>query len=164
LKPFHSFSNTSQSFLKSKHLLFLLSGLLIFASCSYEDVEVRNVTDVKIKKLDKEGISFTADLEIVNPNGYPIKITETNADLYLEGNKAGKAILEKKVVIPSHFNDVVEVQVRADFDGGSLQLLPIIIGAAMSKKVDLQAKGYIRAKSFVISQKIDFDYSHQAKF
>ncbi|MEM9052573.1 MAG: LEA type 2 family protein, partial [Bacteroidota bacterium] len=117
-----------------------------------------------IHKLDKDGISFTASLEVVNPNGYKIKITSTDAELFLEGKKAGKAILEEKIVIPGNFDDVVEARVRADFDGGSLQLLPIIISSAMSKKVDLQAKGYIKAKSFLIGQKFDFDYSHQAKF
>ena len=164
MKRFHYFSKISQSFLNKRHLFFLVLGLFIFASCNYENVELKSIKNVKIQKLDKNGITFTASLEVENPNGYKINITSTDADLYLEGKKAGKAILEKKIVIPGNFNDIIEAKVRADFDGGSLQLLPIVLNAAMSKKVDLQAKGYIKAKSFVIGQKFDFDYSHQAKF
>lgn len=133
-------------------------------SCSYEDVEVENITGVKIQKLDKEGISFTANLQVTNPNGYKIHITSTDADLFLDGRKAGKAKLENNIVIPANFNDVIEAKVRTDFEGGSLKLIPIILGAAVSKKVNLQAKGTLKARSFIIGQKFDFDYTHEAKF
>lgn len=114
--------------------------------------------------MDKDGISFTAKLRVKNPNGYKIKITSTDADLFLDGRKAGKAKLENNITIPSNFNDVVEAKVQADFEGGSLQLIPIILGAAVSKSVHIQAKGTARAKSFLIGHNFDFDYSHEARF
>lgn len=103
-------------------------------------------------------------LKVNNPNAYKIKITSTDADLLLDGRKAGKAKLENNITVPANFNDVIEARVRTDFEGGSLQLIPIILGAAVSKKVNLQAKGTIKAKSFIIGHKFDFDYSHEAKF
>jgi len=141
-----------------------LLAAVSLTSCSYEDVEVENITGVKIQKLDKEGISFTANLQVTNPNGYKIHITSTDADLFLDGRKAGKAKLENNIVIPANFNDVIEAKVRTDFEGGSLKLIPIILGAAVSKKVNLQAKGTLKARSFIIGQKFDFDYTHEAKF
>ncbi|HKL40791.1 MAG TPA: LEA type 2 family protein [Cryomorphaceae bacterium] len=153
-----------RSFLRSKGLFALLLAAVSLTSCSYEDVEVENITGVKIQKLDKEGISFTANLQVTNPNGYKIHITSTDADLFLDGRKAGKAKLENNIVIPANFNDVIEAKVRTDFEGGSLKLIPIILGAAVSKKVNLQAKGTLKARSFIIGQKFDFDYTHEAKF
>ncbi|HKK40543.1 MAG TPA: LEA type 2 family protein [Cryomorphaceae bacterium] len=153
-----------RSFLRSKGLSALLLAAVSLTSCSYEDVEVENITGVKIQKLDKEGISFTANLQVTNPNGYKIHITSTDADLFLDGRKAGKAKLENNIVIPANFNDVIEAKVRTDFEGGSLKLIPIILGAAVSKKVNLQAKGTLKARSFIIGQKFDFDYTHEAKF
>ncbi len=153
-----------QTFLRSRALFPLLAFFIFLTSCTYENVDVQDVTGVKIQKLDKNGISFTAKLRVNNPNGYKIHITSTDADLFLDGRKAGKAKLENNIVIPSNFNDVIEAKVRTDFEGGSLQLIPIILGAAVSKSVNLQAKGTIKARSFVIGQKFDFDYSHEAKF
>ncbi|MCZ4408630.1 LEA type 2 family protein [Cryomorphaceae bacterium 1068] len=153
-----------QTFLRSKALFPLLSLVLLLTSCTYENVDVEDVTGVKIQKLDKNGISFTAKLKINNPNNYKIHITSTDADLFLDGRKAGKAELENKMVIPANFNDEIEAKVRTDFEGGSLQLIPIILGAAVSKRVSLQAKGTLKARSFIIGQKFDFDYSHEAKF
>ncbi|MCH2215443.1 MAG: LEA type 2 family protein [Flavobacteriales bacterium] len=164
MKLFHFSSKTSLIYLKGSWLFPILFGLFLFTSCDYENVEVKNIKNVKIHQLDKDGISFTASLEVANPNGYKIKITSTDADLFLEGKKAGKAVLEEKIVIPGNFDGLVEAKVRANFEGGSLQLLPVIMSSAISQKAELRAKGYIKAKSFVIGQNFDFDYSHQAKF
>jgi len=137
---------------------------LSFTACSYEDVEVERVDNVRIESLDKSGISFSAELFVTNPNGYKVRVTETNADLFLDGRMAGKAKLRKNLVIPSRFKGKVTAYVRTDFEGGSLSLLPIIMGAAVKRKVNLRADGYLKAKSFVIGQKFDFDYTHEAKF
>ena len=153
-----------QIFLRNRALFPLLAFVLFLTSCTYENVDVEDITNVKIQKLDKKGISFSAMLRVNNPNAYKIKITSTDADLFLDGRKAGKAKLENNVVIPANFNDVIEAKVRTDFEGGSLKLIPIILGAAVSKSVNLQAKGTIKARSFIIGQKFDFDYTHEAKF
>jgi len=149
---------------KSKELLFFLAIVFLTSSCTYENVEVEDISGVTIQKLDKDGISFTANLKVTNPNGYKIHITSTDADLFLEGRMAGKAKLEKNIAIPANFNDVIEAKIRTDFEGGSLKLIPIILGAAVSKSVNLQAKGTVKARSFIIGQKFDFDYTHEAKF
>lgn len=138
--------------------------VFLTSSCTYENVEVEDISGVTIQKLDKDGISFTANLKVTNPNGYKIHITSTDADLFLEGRMAGKAKLEKNIAIPANFNDVIEAKIRTDFEGGSLKLIPIILGAAVSKSVNLQAKGTVKARSFIIGQKFDFDYTHEAKF
>ena len=118
---------------------------------------------VSVEELDKTGISFSAKLHVSNPNGYRIKVTSSDADLYLDGRMAGKAELRKAIVIPKDFDGEITASVRTDFEGGSLSLIPIVLGAAVKGKVDLRAQGNIKAKSFLIGQKFDFDYSHKAK-
>lgn len=119
---------------------------------------------LKIDRLDKDGISFTATLWVENPNGYRIKVTGTDADLYLSGKHAGKAKLTNRVTIPSNYKGDIEASVRTDFDAGSLAILPVIISAGLKRKVDLRAEGNLRAKSFLIGHKFAFDYTHEAKF
>lgn len=139
----------------------MIAGL---TSCNYDNVEVTEVAGVKIHKLDAKGIEFTASLRVVNPNGYPIKVTATNADLFLEGREAGKAELLQRITIPANSNSLVDAHVRTDFHEGSLSLLPLVLGAAVKKKVNLRVMGKVRAKSFLIGKNFDFDYAHAAKF
>jgi LEA14-like dessication related protein len=138
--------------------------VFLLGSCSYENVELRGIENVQVRKLDKRGISFTARLRISNPNNYAIKVKNSDTELYLDGKKAGDARLVNRIVIPKNFDDIIEADVRTDFDGGSLQLIPVVLGAALSKKVDLRAVGTVKAKSFVVGQKFNFDYTHEAKF
>ncbi len=100
---------------------------------------------------------------MANPNTYKVRITDSDADLFIDNRKAGEAMLMNNIVIPANFNDVVEAEVRTDFDGGSLNLIPIILGAAVGNKIDLRATGTVKAKSFVVGKRFEFDYSHSAK-
>lgn len=164
-KPSRFFSNIWLPFRENKTLLFIaLLSVTLLSSCNYDDVDVKDIREVKIHKLDAKGIEFSAFMHVENPNNYKIKVVSTDADIYLSGRKAGKGNLMEKLVIPANFNDVMEAKVRADFDEGSMGLLPLIIGAAMSKKIDIRIKGDMRAKSFLIGRKFDFDYTHEATF
>lgn len=143
--------------------MLLWAGLLL-ASCNYDDVEVKDVRQLKIDKLDKEGISLRATLWVENPNNYRIKVTRTDADLYLSGKHAGNAKLLNTIVVPSNYKGTIEANIRTDFDQGSLAILPVLVSAGLQRKVDVRAKGKLRAKSFIIGHTFDFDYSHEAKF
>jgi len=138
--------------------------LLALQSCNYEDVEVRQVKELKIDKFDNQGIELSASIQISNPNNYSIKVTSSDAILYLDGRRAGKMKLLKRVEVPANFDDFINAKVRTDFDDGSVSLLPIILGAAVKGGVNIRAEGNIRAKSFLIGKKFDFDYTHKAKF
>lgn len=127
-------------------------------------MEVQNIKDLKIDKFDNRGIELSASLQISNPNNYPVKVTSSDAILYINDRKAGKLKLLNRVEVPANFNEFIVAKVRTDFDEGSVSLLPIILGAAVKGGVDIRAVGNIRAKSFLIGKKFDFDYTHKAKF
>jgi LEA14-like dessication related protein len=137
---------------------------LVLTSCNYEDVDVKEVKGVKVNTFDAKGIELTATLQVHNPNGYKVQVTRTNADLFIDGKKAGKVVLLHKVIVPARTDMTVDAHLRADFDNGSLSLLPMLLGAAMRKKIDIRAAGTLRAKSFVIGHNFPFDETHQAKF
>ena len=162
MKRFHYSTSTLQNFLSKSFLLIALVAL--FTACDYSDVEVRSVRDIKIEKLDTDGIEINATMKIYNPNNYKINVSHTEADLFLDGRQAGKAKLLNKVVIPANFDDFMEVRVRADFTAGSLQLIPIILGATVKRSLNVKVKGEAKARSFIISKKFDFEYEHKASF
>jgi LEA14-like dessication related protein len=163
LKPFRYFSSILLTSLKSRTLLWALAALLL-ASCSYEDVEVTDVREINIEELNKNGLQLSGSLKVYNPNGYKIKVSSTDADIYLEGRRAGKATLMKNISIPANYDDYIEARVKTTFEGGNLKLLPIILGATVKRSANIRLKGTIRAKSFIISKKFDFDYEHEAEF
>lgn len=103
-------------------------------------------------------------MKVYNPNNYAIKVREINADLFLEGRPAGKAELMERVFIPAHFDDYVTVMARTDLSVGSVQLIPIILGASVKRSMQVRVKGTAKARSFIIGKRVEFDYTHQATF
>ena len=137
-------------------------GMLV--SCNYDDVEVTEIRRVKIDRLDQSGIDFTASIWVVNPNGYRIRVTSTDADVYLDGRNAGNAILAHHVVIPANYEGEITAEVRTVFEESGLKLIPIVIGAAVKRQVGVRVVGKARARSFIIGHTFPFDYSDEAKF
>lgn len=127
-------------------------------------MEVRDVRRIEINSLNKDGIEITGDLKVYNPNGYKIHVKSTDADLWLDGRKAGKAHLINKITVPANFDDYIKVRVRANFNGGSIELIPIIIGATVKRSVNIKVDGNLKASTFIISKKVDFSYEHKASF
>ena len=138
--------------------------MVLFTACDYSDVEVRSVKEIKIDKLDTDGIEIKATMKVYNPNNYKINVSHTDADLFLDGRQAGKAKLLSKVVIPANFDDYINVRVRADFTAGSMQLIPIILGATVKRSLNVKVKGEAKARTFIIGKKFDFEYEHKANF
>ncbi len=127
-------------------------------------MEVTDVRGIEINSLNKDGIELTGDLKVHNPNGYKIHVKSTYADLWLDGRKAGKAHLVDKITVPANFDEFIKVHIRADFNGGSLELIPIIIGATVKRSVNIKVEGKLKASTFVVSKKFDFAYEHKANF
>lgn len=127
-------------------------------------MEIKDIREIKINKLDTKSIEVQTRMKVYNPNSYAINVREINADLFLEGRPAGKAELMEKVHVPAHFDDYVTVMARTDLSAGSVQLIPIILGASVKRSLEVRVKGTAKARSFIIGKKVDFDYSHQATF
>lgn len=161
MKPSRYSTSTLLNF--RSRFLFLIAVILLTA-CDYSDVELRTIREIKIDKLDNKGIEIRGSAKVYNPNNYKIKVVSTDADLFLDGRQAGKAKMLENVVIPANFDDFVDFRIRADFNAGSVQLIPIIIGASVKRSVDIEIKGTAKAKSFIIGKKFDFDYEHRATF
>lgn len=163
LRQFPIFSGILLNFRKS-NLLIVTALIVLLTSCNYSDVEVTNVRRIEINSLNKDGIELTGEMKVHNPNGYKIHVKSTDADLYLDGRKAGKAHLVDKITVPANFDDYLKVHIRADFNGGSLELIPIIIGASVKRSANIKVEGKLKASTFIISKKIDFEYQHKASF
>jgi len=147
----------------SKWLVWILAvGLL--CSCTYENVEVSGVKQIKISEINGESLKITGEVKVNNPNSYPIKVKAIDADVFVNNKKAGKARLLKKIKIPSNSHDFIEAEIETKFQGGSLNLLPLLLKSAISGKSEIRLVGDMKASSYLYGKKIPFDITETAQF
>lgn len=141
-------------------LYFLLFLCSIFA-CGCIDVKpvkVGDIEGIKINEMTKTSVTLELMIPIENPNNFKFKITDVDLDISLNGTKLGKVREIKKITVPANSSEVHSFCVEVEFSkilAGSLDLLSTL----MKKKADLDLKGTIKAKAFMISKKIDINVS-----
>jgi len=99
-----------------------------------------------------------------NPNPYPIKIKKIDADVYVNNKKAGKALLLKKIMISSNSHEFIEAEIETKIQGGSFNLLPLLLKSAISGKTEIRLVGDMKASSYLYGKKISFDITESAQF
>gem|GEM_PF-5802031 len=142
--------------LRSSFLVLFTAGSL--SSCNYEDVEVRGISNFGVEKMDAKGVTLNAKVNVYNPNGYGFKITSGDADIVFNKKLEGTATLLETIKVKANSEEFVDAKIRVNFKNGSFAMIPAAIQAIQSEKFDIDVKGKIKAKSFLISKEIDFDY------
>ncbi len=160
MKPSHYFTRTLQSF-RNNLLLFVLA-IASLTSCDYSDVEIVEVGEFNLHEISGSGAKLKASLRIHNPNDYKIKVKSTDADIFINGAMAGEADLVNEIVIPANFNDYLETEIEAKFAKGSVMMLPIALQVSMGKPIEVKVVGTIKARSGLISKKVDFEFEDKA--
>ena len=144
----------SDAFLR---LPLLLSLLLLFTGCfSYKHVQLHDITNVKVEKMDAKGIALRVDALIENPNGYKIHVLDPDVDLYLNDKFIGKGLLDTALVLEKKKSRVYSIPLHADLHGGSL-LMMLLTGALNSDDVKLGAKGTVVGKAGLIRKRFPFE-------
>jgi len=142
----------------------LLAGTaILLGSCSYENVEISGVKQIQLSEINGESLQITGEVKVNNPNSYPIKIRSIDADVFVNEKKAGKARLLENIRIPSNSNQFVKARIETKFEGGSLNMLPIILQSALSGKAEIRMVGDMKASSYLYGRKIAFDFTEKAE-
>lgn len=140
-----------------KIFLYSLFFILFFASCNIQDVELVKVNGYNIGRSDEKEIKLTLNLKIDNPNNFAIKVKKTNLNLFVSGSDAGKIKLNDKVIILKKSETDYDFVLTADKNQVSKAVVQAGIGIALTGKVNLNVKGWIKGKVFGIGKKIDID-------
>ena len=138
--------------------------IFIFASCSYENVEITQLRELKFSELNAKSLKISGEVKVLNPNPYPVKIKSIDADLFVNHKKTGKAKLIKNLKIPSNSHDFIKAEIDTEIDGGSLNILPLVLQSALSGNVEFRLVGDLKASSYLYSKRIEFDFTEQAEF
>lgn len=140
--------------------LILTLVLSVLVGClSYEEVKVVRVVGTDVKSFSMEGAEVDITLQISNPNNYKITISNFNLDIFINGTKIGKADVASRVVLAKNSNENHTINMKLKKGGLSAGAMPALLSAAMGGRMQLRAKGTIKAKAKMISKKVPIDFT-----
>lgn len=141
-----------------KHKFFLYIPLLLFfiflSSCgNIDDISLKNVSNVKIHRIENGNIFFSATLQVVNPSSVSFRLKEFDMRVVANGDYLGRLTGAEEISVLSHSDSLYIVPM-------TLKLANIFTGAAtiyrLSRldKVKVEMQGYARVKTFLFTRKI----------
>lgn len=140
-----------------KSILYCFLFVSLLSSCNVQDVEMVKVNGYNIGRDDNDKIKLTLNIRIDNPNNFKIKVKKTDLNLTVSGSNAGKISLEDKIILLKKTETDYDFVLIADSKQVSRAVIQAGIGIALSGKVNLNVKGWIKGKVCGIGKKIDID-------
>lgn len=140
--------------------LLLPLAFLVTGCFSYKQVELKDITNVSVERMDGKGIAVRVDALLDNPNGYRIHVLDPDVDLYVNDKYIGKGILDSALVLERKTTRVYSVPLHADLQGGSLLML-LLSGALTGDDVKFGAKGTVVGKAGLIRKRFPFELEEQ---
>lgn len=146
----------------SFRLLLVGAAFFLLQACmSYEDVEFKNVQRVNFNKVSKDELRITLGVTLNNPNNYKIKVVKSDLALTIGGVDAGKAKLKQKVILKKKNESVYDVIIEADPKAIGKAALASGISMAITGKVNVGVKGWIKGRVFIFGKKFDVEFKQQ---
>lgn len=149
-----------------KLFLYLTLILLAFSNTGcleYKEVKVVDVTSVGIKDISAKGIVVEVSMQIKNPNKYAINIVDSDLDIYLKGNKVGKANLQEKITLPKKSNKIHRFTIKSSLKEVASGIMPLMLSLLSNSNIEIQIKGDIKARAKGISKKFPVDIKEKVK-
>ncbi|MBL7982656.1 MAG: LEA type 2 family protein [Flavobacteriales bacterium] len=137
-------------------LPLVASAVLLLASCSsYDEVELKDITNVEVLRMDGKQVALRVDALVNNPNGFKIHVEDPDVDLYLNDRFVGKGLLDSALVLDRKSTKVYPVYLHADLQGGAV--LFMLLGGALSGELKLGAKGTVAGRSGMLKKRFPFE-------
>ena len=132
--------------------LLLLLNLGTIGCGAYRDVTIDDVESVHLAGMDANGLSVRAEVKVTNPNGYRIRVSEPELDLYLNDRHIGTAVLDTPVTVPARSTTTVGVPFHAQLQGGPLLMMGL--GMLLGDRPLLRAEGTVSARAGLVRKRI----------
>lgn len=137
-------------------VILILMGFLL-GGCEFKDLTLNRVDSFKIDEMSKEGMRGTISLVITNPNSYAINVTSADFDLYSSGVKVGDAKLYKSFKIKANSTETYPVELKGNLPNLLAGGITSLIGALSGKSPEINIKGDLKARAFLVSKTIPID-------
>lgn len=137
-------------------LLALMAGLML-QSCSIQDVEMVSVNDFTLSQEMSDNPRLTINATLDNPNKFNIKVKKARLNLLINAGDAGNIVLEEAVVLEKQKQGDYEFILSVDKKKVLSAITASGISIAMTGKLTLHVKGWVKGKAYGLGKKIRVD-------
>ncbi len=153
MHPFHTFCRP-----RLFQILFLCFSLFPIAGCgTFKEVQVTEISGVKILKISDKGIDLEMGMKIKNPNTYAFTVYPSSFDIKLAGTDLGTANLLEKEKVKANSEDVHTFKITTTFDKLLEGGIASLIGLFGKKHAEIEIKGNLRVGRFIFRKSIPID-------
>lgn len=143
----------NRSFLNTVRLLVVVCiGCLALSGCDFDEPDVSNLSNFKLKKIEGKHIEAEFNVDCDNPNSFGFKMKKANIDVLIADQLMGKITLDDKIKIKRKSNNTYTVPVTFDLENGALIKL---MQLSLKKEVVLQFVGKVRGSVCGFSKSMD---------
>ena len=145
-------------------ILFVAFIALSFSSCNvYKDIEIQEVSDIRITKMSNKGIEAEVDIKVFNPNNFKVSIVDVDADIYVNEKDVGDAKLRRKVILGKKSNEIHTIKIEGDYTDMKGGLLQTLIGGLFSQSMNIKVDGTMKGKALLIEKSFYFQVDQDVK-
>lgn len=149
--------------MKSLFYVFLFCATFVFVGCgSSKDVTFKEMTNVKIKSLEKDGtLKITADAVLNNPRRVGAKVTYLECEVSVNGKPLADVAQLKETKVPRRSDFSVPLETSVSLKkvlGNAMSMAKSVLGDG---KVDVKMKGTVKVKVFGKTFTVPFDYEEE---
>jgi len=150
--------------LKLKSILAFIVVSLTLTSCfKYEDVVMKEVTNVSVNSFSANNIEIKVDMRIINPNNYKISIVDSDLELFVKNKKVGTSKIKDKIELPKKSDQTHQIVIVTNVGDMIGTAIPVILSVLFDESVDLQVKGEIKARAKSLSKSFPVDFKERVK-
>ena len=88
-----------KKYLNLSSVIFIILLSLIHLNCKYNDVEIGDIKDISLKKIESENISINISVPVRNPNNYKITIVKYNLSVKINNQNFELSGNNKNIII-----------------------------------------------------------------
>ncbi len=132
--------------------IFVLQGCV-----SFQEIEFKKFNGYNVERTNGDKTALKIKTVLLNPNSFNVKIKKAKLNLVISGSDAGTITLAWPVVIEKNKELEYEVTLLADKSKITKAITEAGIGIALSGKVMVNVKGWVKGKALGIGKKIKID-------
>ena len=127
-----------------------------------EELQYQIVT-LKPVEIKPSRVSFDITVKAFNPSNIQVTITEMLLDVFLNGIPMGKVNETKRIELNPGQTTIVTFNFAIDSSSVGKNLVDLITKTIATRKLMVDLKGFIRAKSAFVSTTMPFSYQTTVK-
>lgn len=149
-------------FLTGFTLIAFLS-LSLYSCIKYKEVEVKEVSNVRIKKMTTEKIEIELTMKISNPNNYKISVVDSDLELYVKNKKIGATNIKEKIVLPKKSEEHHKIVIETGLADMLTGAIPVLVGLVFDRSIELEINGNIKARAKSLSKTFPVNFKDRVE-